>query len=114
MNLPTPAISSSLSIAEPLRFVKKREISRLTGLSGETLKKYRLSGVLSKDIHWIRINPKVVLYNVPLIMDWLRNINNPDAHQELVEAYRLSLLPSSKPRRGGSQKPEACDFPTLQ
>ncbi|PSB60833.1 hypothetical protein C7B61_16845, partial [filamentous cyanobacterium CCP1] len=58
------AASISLQTHEPFRFVKKREISKLTGLSGDTLKKYRLSGLLCEDIHWIRINSKVVLYNL--------------------------------------------------
>jgi hypothetical protein len=43
------AASLSLQTHEPFRFVKKREISKLTGLSGDTLKKYRLSGLLCED-----------------------------------------------------------------
>ncbi|WP_416671529.1 hypothetical protein [Egbenema bharatensis] len=84
---------------EPFHFVKKREISKLTGLSGDTLKKYRLSGILCEDIHWIRVNSKVVLYNVPLIMDWLQNINDPQAHHRAIEAYQAMLLSNKKVRR---------------
>jgi hypothetical protein len=82
-----------------LRFVKKQEISKLTGLSGDTLKKYRLSGILCEDIHWIRVNSKVVLYNVPLIMDWLQNIHDPKAHRRAIEAYQAMLLSNRKVRR---------------
>lgn len=88
-----------LSCPEPFRFVKKREISRLTGLSGDTLKKYRLSGILCEDIHWIRVNSKVVLYNVPLIMDWLQNLHDPSAHHRAIEAYQAMLLSNRKTRR---------------
>jgi hypothetical protein len=101
-NVPTEAITYQ----DQFQFVGKRELSKLTGLSGDTLKKYRLQGMLSENIHWIRINPKVVRYNVPLIKDWLQNINNPQAHQQAIEAYLATLLSSSKRskrRRGCSQ-----------
>ncbi|WAL62466.1 hypothetical protein [Thermocoleostomius sinensis] len=51
-----PSDKISLQHHEQVRFVKKREISRLSGLSGVTLNKYRLSGTLSEDIHWVRVN----------------------------------------------------------
>lgn len=85
--------------SQEVRFVKKREISRLTGLSGDTLKKYRLSGLLSEDIHWIRVNSKVVLYNVPLILDWLQNIHDPQAHQQAIALYMAALLSNKKKRQ---------------
>lgn len=87
-----------VSKQEEFRFVKKREISKLTGLSGDTLKKYRLSGMLSEDIHWVRVNAKLVLYNVPLILDWLQNINDPLAHQRAIESYMSTLLSNKKKR----------------
>ncbi|MCU0570102.1 MAG: hypothetical protein MUF49_26460 [Oculatellaceae cyanobacterium Prado106] len=87
--------SSSKVKAELSRFVKKRELSRQTGLSGETLKKYRDLGFLRENIHWIRINSKLVLYNLPLILDWLQNIHDPDSHWRAVEAY-LTELPSNQ------------------
>lgn len=94
-----PSDRISLQNSEQVRFVKKREISKLTGLSGDTLKKYRLSGILSEDIHWIRVNTKLVLYNVPLILDWLQNINDPLAHQRAVESYLSMMLSNQKKRQ---------------
>jgi hypothetical protein len=90
--------------SDPFRFVKKREICRLTGLSGDTLKKYRLSGRLSENIHWIRLNPKVVLYNAPLVMDWLQNIHDPATHLKAIEAYHASLASSTPPKRKGKAR----------
>jgi hypothetical protein len=69
-------------------FVKRQEISNLTGLSGETLKKYRLSGMLSEDVHWVRINSRLVLYNVPLVLDWLQNFNQPHIHEKAIAVYQ--------------------------
>jgi hypothetical protein len=87
-----------------LFFVKKREISRLTGLSGETLKKYRLSGILSEDVHWIRVNSKLILYNAPLVLDWLQNVNHPHLHQKAIDSYQMALAPSKKKAHNSSKK----------
>ncbi|PSB05736.1 hypothetical protein C7B76_30910 [filamentous cyanobacterium CCP2] len=92
MNSSNSTAVKLLVTQERIQFVKKREISKLTGLSGATLKKYRLSGLLSEDIHWIRINSKLILYNAPLILDWLQNFNDPQAHQRAIEAYLTTLL----------------------
>ncbi len=77
MNISNNLPAESISYQHQFQFVGKREISKLTGLSGDILKKYRLKGLLSENIHWIRINAKVVRYNVPLVKDWLQNINDP-------------------------------------
>ena len=97
-------LSTQVPASEHFHFVKKREICRLTGLSGDTLKKYRLSGRLSENIHWIRLNPKVVLYNAPLVMDWLQNIHDPTTHFRAIEAYHASLASSTKPKRKGKSR----------
>lgn len=80
------------------RFVGKQEIADLTGLSCETLKQYRLTGRLIEDIHWIKLNSRVVRYNLFLIKDWIQNHNNPQIHQRAIEAY-LSSLPSNEKKR---------------
>jgi hypothetical protein len=79
-------------------FVKRQEISNLTGLSGETLKKYRLSGMLSEDVHWVRINSRLILYNVPLVLDWLQNFNHPHLHEKAIASHQAKA--SGKKLRG--------------
>ena len=94
------------SIADSLQspeFVDKWEASRLTSLSPETLKKYRLKKVLIEDIHWVRINSKALRYNAPMLLDWLRHQGDPQAHQKTIEAY-LASLPSNQSRRGRRSK----------
>lgn len=84
-----------------VQFVDKREASRLTGLSGDTLKKYRLKqGLLIEGIHWVRLNAKTIRYNLPLVQDWLQNRNDPKAHQRAVENYQATLL-SNQPKKPG-------------
>ena len=85
-------------------FVGKREAERLTGLSYETLKKYRLSGLLLEGIHWIKLNSRVVRYNALLLLDWIQNRNDPQAHQRAIDAYQASLIsnqPKGRGRRAG-------------
>ncbi|MBD2028184.1 hypothetical protein H6F80_27890 [Leptolyngbya sp. FACHB-711] len=68
-------------------------MSSLTGLSPETLKKYRLSGFLVENIHWIRLNQRTIRYCVPLVLDRIQNQHFPQEHNKAIE-YCHSLLPS--------------------
>ncbi|BAY91428.1 hypothetical protein FDUTEX481_01705 [Tolypothrix sp. PCC 7601] len=81
------------------QFVTKQVMSEVTGLSSNTLKKYRLQGKLQRDIHWITLNSRVVRYNITLVLDWVQNhISNPKAHLRAIENY-LADLPSNQPKR---------------
>lgn len=82
------------------QFCNKHRLSELTGLSSETFKKYRLSGKWTEGIHWQRINSRCVLYNLPLILDWLANQNSPSAHQQAIQNY-LASLASNQPKKRG-------------
>jgi len=81
-------------------FGNKHQAQRILGGSTETLKKYRQRGQLKENIHWIRVNPRVVRYNLTLLSDWMQNINDPLAHQRAVEIY-LASLPSNQPKKRG-------------
>lgn len=83
------------------QFVNKREAERLTGFSYETLKKYRLSGLLIENIHWIKFNSRVVRYNAPLLLDFLQNRNDPQAHQRAIESYQTTLPSNQRKSRRG-------------
>ncbi|MEA5573420.1 hypothetical protein [Calothrix sp. UHCC 0171] len=80
--------------------VNKKIAAERTGLSTETLKRYRLGGLLQKDIHWVAINSRVIRYNIVLVLDWIQNKDtNPQGHINAIERY-LESLPSGwqKPR----------------
>ena len=79
-----------------VQFVTKYTISELLKLSPETLKKYRLDGRLVEGIHWIRVNPRVVRYNLPLVQDWFQNQSDPQAHQRAIENYLAAQLSNQK------------------
>lgn len=81
-------------------FVKKREAERITGLSDETLKKYRFKGDLREGIEWVRQNSRCVLYNAPLLVSFIQNRNQPEQHAIAVEKY-LASLPHNQPKTRG-------------
>jgi hypothetical protein len=72
------------------------------GLSKNTLKVWRngsprIKACLIEGVHWVKSGERSVLYNVPLLEDWLANRkNNPEAHQRAIDAHRQSL-PSHQP-----------------
>lgn len=88
---------------EDSQFITKKMFCRLTGLSGETLKRYRRTGTWIEGIHWIKLNNRLICYNWPLIKDWFQNSHDPAAHQRAIEAYQASLL-SNQPRQRGRKR----------
>lgn len=75
-----------------IRFADKWEMSHLTGLSPETLKRYRLSRFLVENIHWLRLNQRTVRYCVPLVLDRIQNQHFPKEHERAIENYQSLLL----------------------
>ena len=83
------------------QFIDKNVAAELTGLSSDTLKRYRQKGKLQKDIHWVSINSRVVRYNKTLLIDWIQNHqSNPKAHSKAIENYLASLPSSQKKIKG--------------
>ncbi|HEY9695714.1 MAG TPA: hypothetical protein V6D10_00355 [Trichocoleus sp.] len=78
--------------ANQVLFADKREMSRLTGLSVDTLKRYRLNGLLKENIHWVALNARTVRFCVPLVLDWMQNRNFPELHSKAIENYQALLL----------------------
>lgn len=73
------------------QFGTKHEAARLTGLSTEALKKYRLDGRLRQGVHWVRHNACTVRYNLPLLSHWQANIHTPEAHEVEIKRYLESI-----------------------
>lgn len=81
-------------------FCAKKEIIEQTGFSASSLKRFRLSGSWVEGIHWVRVGTRKTLYNRELILDWIANQNNLQAHQQAIESY-LASLPSNQPKKRG-------------
>jgi hypothetical protein len=77
-------------------YIDKYQAAKLTGLSVDTLKGYRLQGLLQEGIHYVRVNSRVIRYNAQLLQDWLTNRYDSVAHQRAIEIYQASLLSNKK------------------
>ncbi|MEM8804460.1 MAG: hypothetical protein AAGF01_00210 [Cyanobacteria bacterium P01_G01_bin.38] len=74
------------------QFVSKQEATQCLKLSDTTLKRYRSQGLLIEGLHWVRINSRVIRYNLELLKDWVHNRHDPVAHQRAIAVYQASLL----------------------
>jgi hypothetical protein len=69
------------------------------GVTEKTLKLWRLGTeqkqpILTEGIHWVRGTSRTVLFNIPLMEDWLaHHILKPELHQKAIKAH-LQSLPS--------------------
>lgn len=81
------------------RLVDKHEVVKLTGYSNSTLKRYKITGKLQKNINWISINSRSVRYNIVLVIDWFANINDPQSHQKAIDNYLLSMASNQRKLR---------------
>jgi hypothetical protein len=64
------------------------------GVSSDTLKSWRVKGLLPRGIYWMTLPNSVrILWVRDLVRDWIANRDSP-AHQRAIERY-LASLPSS-------------------
>lgn len=82
------------------KFATTAETSAIFSISASTLKAMRLGhldrpATFTEGVHWTRLADKKVLFNLPLVEDFLINKSNPQAHQRAIDRY-LASLPSSQ------------------
>lgn len=88
-------------------FIGKHEAAKLIGFAPDTLKKLRAKGILREGIHWIRINSRCVRYNKVLLLDWVLNRGDPQAHERAIAAFLLSLPSNQKGVRRSKRESKA-------
>jgi len=82
---------------ERFRSASKYRAAEILGFSSpESLKRYRRDGRLVKNIHWFSINSRRIVYNEDLLIDWVANQSDPEAHQRAIEGYLASLPSNSR------------------
>ncbi len=87
------------------QFVDKRRIKEQFGVSWTTQKAYRLNGTWLENIHWVRINSRLVRYNLQLLEDWFSNQGDPLAHGRAIEFYQANLMSNAKKKSRHSLSP---------
>ena len=71
-----------------------KEMCFAAGVSADTLKDWRVQGLLPKGLYWYTLpNSTKIIWIRDLVRDWLVNRDTP-AHQRAIEKYQASL-PSS-------------------
>lgn len=73
------------------RWLDKNDTAALIGLSPHTLRRYREKGIWEEGVHYSKLNQNTVVYNERLVLDWVANRSNPDAHKRAIERYLMEL-----------------------
>lgn len=83
-----------------LRFdTPESQAAETLGVSGETLKRWRLKGKLPPHV-FTKFGYKSVRYCRELLLDWQLNPDDPEAQSRSIEALQNSL-PSNQPQKRG-------------
>lgn len=80
-----------------VRWLGKTDMAALIGLSAHTLRRYREQGEWQEGIHYSKLNQNTVVYNERLVLDWVANRNNQDAHKRAIERYLMELSANGEP-----------------
>jgi Putative excisionase (DUF1233) len=80
-----------------MTYVKAKALTEKTQLCTRTFSRLRASKTWEEGIHFFRISKSLILYNLPLIEDWIANSQHPEHHEKAIENF-LASLPSSQPR----------------
>ena len=80
-------------------FVASAVVTKKLGLSSHTLQSLRKDGSLIQGIHFTEINSRLLLYNLPLLIDWLVNKDDPHAHTRAIENFQAGLLSNQSKSR---------------
>lgn len=86
----------------PVILGDKHTTAAALSLSTSTLKHYRLAkdSTLIQGIHYYVINPRMIRYNITLMVHWLLHQNEPHEHQRAIEAYLAKMAQmQSSPRK---------------
>ncbi len=78
-------------------FADPSVIQEKLGLSAHTLSNFRKDGSFIQGIHYVEVNSRLILYNLPLIIDWLVNRHDPATHQVAISHFQAGLM-SNQPR----------------
>ncbi|MDX2273561.1 MAG: hypothetical protein NW237_16645 [Cyanobacteriota bacterium] len=81
-------------------FVDPGAIQEKLGLSASTLLSLRKDGTLIQGIHFSEINSRLILFNLPLMIDWVVNRHDPIAHHRAIERFQSGLLSNQSKSRG--------------
>jgi hypothetical protein len=99
----TPYSNVRISLPEVILrelFVDSAMLQEKLGLSTKTLQSLRREGTLIQGIHYSEVNSRLILYNLPLMIDWVVNRHDLEAHLRAIENFQASLLSNQVKPKG--------------
>lgn len=87
-----------------LNLVTARELSAHTKYSNRTFTRRRDEGTWELGIHYFRLSPTRILYNLDLIQDWICNCHQPHLQENAIENFLSSLPSNQRPDRKPNKK----------
>ncbi|MBC7515533.1 MAG: excisionase family protein [Alkalinema sp. FL-bin-369] len=87
-----------------MKLFTARELALQIKISTRTMHRLRSSGAWEEGIHYFKISPSKILYNLDLINDWIANLHQLELHEAAIANF-LSALPSNdRPQRKPNKK----------
>jgi hypothetical protein len=80
-------------------FADSSVIHEKLGLSSHTLSTFRKDGSFIEGIHYVEVNSRLILYNLPLLIDWLVNRHDPATHQIAISHFQAELMSNQSRNR---------------
>ena len=87
-----------------MNLLTARELEAQVKLSTRTMHRLRLAGRWELGIHYFRISPTKILYNLDLINDWIANLHQIHLHENAIESFLGSLPSNDRPQRKSNKK----------
>lgn len=78
---------------------------KATSLSQSTLYRLRARGEFQVGIHYAEVGARKLLWNLPLLLDWIANRHHPAMHELAIRNYLASLPSSQQPNKKAGRKP---------
>lgn len=81
--------------------LNSKNAALLLDMSMDTLERYRSNSEIGwiQGIHWYQLPGGEYRYNRDLLIDWLANCHDPDAHSRAVQNFQDSLLSNRRKKR---------------
>ncbi|MGL5807203.1 MAG: hypothetical protein ACRC2R_09900 [Xenococcaceae cyanobacterium] len=82
-------------------YISKKDAIASIGYGESTLKHWRQSNRLIEGIHYVKNGATDIRYHREMLLDFVRNLNDPSAHNKAIEAFVIGRETRLKAIRTG-------------
>lgn len=90
-----------------MKLLSAQKLAFTIGVHKATIARWRKAGRLEQGVHYFKLNPTTILYNVALVEDWIVNQHQPHLHEQAIENFLASLPSNDRPQRKKANKKAA-------